>query len=573
MTSSTTLKTIKALPDFKRPKSLSQLLANASKERSDINTLVDDLIETVRAQQPRSSANSRTLFRTNAATPIATQLNRQRSPKAKNTLGDIAKLGDLAPRFWGSTNRNGMLNGTLNGRLSDMINSAPRNTTFAMGPTNSTAVDTSPAGCGAGCGCSVCTGQQNGAAFTTSRTGGGSGAPRKWSQPNGKGSAIDVTYAFANNLNIPGLSKARAKALFVDALKLWSNYAPLNFKEVADTGDGRTVDIRVGSNFIDGPSNTLAFAYFPGGGDITFDTGENWRESLFLETAVHELGHSLGLGHETQVSAIMNPTIANRFSNRSEFLLQDDINGIRSLYGNGKGSVRTLGQPSAPAPAPAPTPTPKPAPAPSPSPSPKPSDNLVTNGSFENNSVRTDSFAVFNRVNGWRTLAGSGIQIEKRTAFGAAADGNAWAELDSYSNSIIAQDVDTLTGASYQLSFDYSPRQGLSSNTNGIQVYWDGKLLETITANGRSQNSWRTFKYDVKGSSRPSSMLAFRAVGRNDQVGGFIDDVVVSQKGNFQELEATAGLSEKKEDGFLQEQSQISAIASNTESGAFNPLA
>ena len=125
----------------------------------------------------------------------------------------------------------------------------------------------------------------------------------------------------------------------------------------------------------------------------------------------------------------------------------------------------------------------------------------------------------------------------------------------------------------YQLSFDYSPRQGLGSNTNGIQVYWDGKLLETITANGKSQNSWRTFKYDVKGSSRPSSMLAFRAVGRNDQVGGFIDDVVVSQKGNFQELEATAGLSEKKEDRFLQEQSQISAIASNTESGTFYPLA
>ncbi|MEL7522790.1 MAG: hypothetical protein AAGJ80_14440, partial [Cyanobacteria bacterium J06553_1] len=96
MTSSTTLKTIKALPDFKRPKSLSQLLANASKERSDINTLVDDLIETVRAQQPRSSANSRTSFRTNTAAPIATQLSRQRSPKAKNTLGDIAKLGDLA---------------------------------------------------------------------------------------------------------------------------------------------------------------------------------------------------------------------------------------------------------------------------------------------------------------------------------------------------------------------------------------------------------------------------------------------------------------------------------------------
>lgn len=119
---------------------------------------------------------------------------------------------------------------------------------------------------------------------------------------------------------------------------VWADAAPLNFREVRDPGNGRAVDIRVGAEFIDGRSNTLAFAFFPEGGDQTYDTGETWNSSLFLETAVHETGHSLGLGHQGGVGAIMNPSIQGRFNGPgSAFLLQDDINGICSLYGSGSG--------------------------------------------------------------------------------------------------------------------------------------------------------------------------------------------------------------------------------------------
>ena len=100
------------------------------------------------------------------------------------------------------------------------------------------------------------------------------------------------------------------------------------------------------------------FAYFPTNGDITFDSGDNWNVSLFLETAVHEIGHSLGLYHESSVDAIMNPSIQNRYDGLgSAFLLQDDIQGIRSLYGNGTGSVNPLDDTPEPTPEPEPTPS------------------------------------------------------------------------------------------------------------------------------------------------------------------------------------------------------------------------
>ena len=179
----------------------------------------------------------------------------------------------------------------------------------------------------------------------------------KWSQPGGKGNPVNITYSYKNLLDggLNGISAANAKTAIQEAFGVWSEVAPLNFTEVRDSSN---VDIRIGYDYIDGQSNTLAFAYFPSNGDITFDSGDRWNTSLFLETAVHEIGHSLGLDHESGTGAIMNPTIKNRFNGLgSGFLLQDDINGIRSIYGSGRGSVNPLGS-TPPTPEPTPTPTP-----------------------------------------------------------------------------------------------------------------------------------------------------------------------------------------------------------------------
>ena len=51
----------------------------------------------------------------------------------------------------------------------------------------------------------------------------------------------------------------------------------------------------------------------------------------FLQLAVHELGHSLGLGHSSVYDSVMT---ASYYGYKSDFKLdKDDIEGIQSLYG------------------------------------------------------------------------------------------------------------------------------------------------------------------------------------------------------------------------------------------------
>ncbi len=189
-------------------------------------------------------------------------------------------------------------------------------------------------------------------------------AMTKWSQAGGLGSTVTITYSYSNLLDGRiGLSAGTVKATIQEALSRWAAVAPLRFVEVPDagpapsTGDyiqGNGPMIRFGHLTIDGPSKTLAYGYYPGysglSGDILFDDSENWSTNPnsghdLLEIAEHEIGHALGLAHEPPPSAggldaIMNPYYGSRFHGLgTSYLLGDDINGIRALYGAGSGAV------------------------------------------------------------------------------------------------------------------------------------------------------------------------------------------------------------------------------------------
>jgi len=134
-------------------------------------------------------------------------------------------------------------------------------------------------------------------------------------------------------------------AEIVNAFAAWSAVANIKFIQVSDNGlplstIGATGDIRIGSHTFDGPGGTLAHAFYPppngnsAAGDLHFDRNENWTcDSSGVDigiVALHELGHSIGLGHE-----LTNPAVMQPYYNPSlNGLLTDDINGAVSIYGH-----------------------------------------------------------------------------------------------------------------------------------------------------------------------------------------------------------------------------------------------
>lgn len=151
--------------------------------------------------------------------------------------------------------------------------------------------------------------------------------------------------------------------------------------------------------------------------------------------------------------------------------------------------------------------------------------DLIVNGGFEDPDIPTGSFAIFGGIPGWYLTSGSGIEIQDNVA-GSPYEGGQLVELDSFSNSGMAQDVGTSSGKSYELVFAFSARPGISDLSNGIDIFWGGSLLDSITASGFGLNdtSWKVFNYHVVATA-DLSVLEFRATGRSDSLGGYLDDV------------------------------------------------
>ncbi len=150
--------------------------------------------------------------------------------------------------------------------------------------------------------------------------------------------------------------------------------------------------------------------------------------------------------------------------------------------------------------------------------------NLLTNGSFESDVQASGTWNIYKNLIGWTGQRLGGIELRNNNA-GTASDGFNFVELDTTFNSSMFQTVDTVNGAIYDLSFDYSGRAGVNKLSNGIKAFWNGVELASFTASGlgKTDNNWFSLEFQVVGTGHDK--LSFAATGISDSFGGSLDNV------------------------------------------------
>ncbi len=169
-----------------------------------------------------------------------------------------------------------------------------------------------------------------------------------------------ITYSFVpDGTNIGGMPSVLFQTLdskfaretwqqqFQKAAAAWQIASNVNLVQVSDDGsplgvsgyqqgDPRFGDIRISA--IPQSNGTLAISLLPppinGGteaGDVIFNSNMNWQINTTFDiqsVAIHEFGHSLGLGHTSITSAVMYAA----YTGVKQKLTTDDFNGIQAVW-------------------------------------------------------------------------------------------------------------------------------------------------------------------------------------------------------------------------------------------------
>lgn len=176
-----------------------------------------------------------------------------------------------------------------------------------------------------------------------------------WDGP-GRGSA-SLTYYVGEAPT--SLSQAEVNAALKSALGVWSSVADLTFTQTSQPNRRDSLDFTFRT--LDGPGGVLARGYFPDdvnsariAGDVQFDSSERWEVGNRLGgaaidlvlTAVHEIGHTLGLEHSRAAGSVM----ADSISPNQTFtgLSASDVRSIQSLYAAADTSTSTGSNPTRP---------------------------------------------------------------------------------------------------------------------------------------------------------------------------------------------------------------------------------
>jgi len=182
-------------------------------------------------------------------------------------------------------------------------------------------------------------------------------------------------------------------------------------------------------------------------------------------------------------------------------------------------------------------------------------DNLVSNGSFEEPVVThsaewdifQDGYTGLEWAVEWEggstsyggeTRPDPALQELHSGVLGSAYEGDQYAELDtdwdgpdgSLNNEPasvkIWQDVATIPGETYQISFAFSPRPNTSSAENQLEVRWDGSVVDTVSETGGGSINWSVKTYVVSATAS-TTKIEFTDKGTANSLGTFLDDVSV----------------------------------------------
>ena len=147
-------------------------------------------------------------------------------------------------------------------------------------------------------------------------------------------------------------------------------------------------------------------------------------------------------------------------------------------------------------------------------------ENLLVNGSFEQN-VAPNNANFYTIIGGWTNGNGGTIEVwgNGLEGEGNATDGGNFIELDNGAAvDSIRQDVQTVSGESYTLSFSAQQR---GTMTDTIEVYWRGALIGTITPTA----NWATYSFTVTGSGGLDRLEFREPAGQSSSFGPLMDNV------------------------------------------------
>ncbi len=177
----------------------------------------------------------------------------------------------------------------------------------------------------------------------------------------------------------------------------------------------------------------------------------------------------------------------------------------------------------------------------------EPGVNLLMNPSFEEPAVETgalwDIFASGTAALGWMvdwmdSFVGApdvaSLELQAGVNGWTASEGSQYAELDSdwqgptgtggeEASVMISQEIATIPGATYTLSWDFSPRPGTLQPENQLGIFVDDIEVEMNTTAGENNTVWTTDSYTFEADSAVTK-VAFADLGDANSVGTFLDN-------------------------------------------------